>query len=155
MHVDESQIDTTSRVRSKSSRRYGMPRRQLVMSSDVGRDSERRLMKKLEKYEEDSGGQQKADGKRRPTLGCTMRLHGKGESLPRRDAASSTTGACDLHLDESLQERHSQATSSPVDSLLVVAEDPFLWHSYGRQPGKARGGWPRLVSQTGDCVWQR
>src|SRR5687767_13886447 len=62
------------------------------MSSEVGRDSERRLMKKLEKYEEDSGGQQKADGKRRPTLGCTMRLHGKGESLPRRDAASSTTG---------------------------------------------------------------
>jgi hypothetical protein len=50
-------------------------------------------MKKLQKYEEDSGRQQKANGKRRPTLGCTMRLHRKGESLPRRYAASSTTGA--------------------------------------------------------------
>ena len=73
-----------------------MPRRQLVMSSEVGRDSERRLMKKLEKYEEDSGRQQKADRKRRPTFGCTMRLHGQGESLPRRDEASSTTGGFNL-----------------------------------------------------------
>lgn len=80
-------------------------RRQLVMSGDVGRDSERRLMKKLEKYEEDSGRQQKADGKRRPTLGGTMRLHGKGESLPRRDAASSTTGGFNLHLDDRCRRR--------------------------------------------------
>jgi hypothetical protein len=87
-----------------------------------------------EKYDEDSGRQQKPEGKRRPTFHRTMRFHGNGKSLPRSKTPSSTTGCVLAPVYELLHERYSVFTRAPLSPLLAGGD--LLWHSYRATRGK-------------------